>query len=292
MIETYYIGAYWGARQEDAQTCAQRLATLVQLLQPVDPLLASWFRSAKSLKQSLTRPLELELSRLQAHVQRSLMRDDRRQPMEDLGFSFTLWNGQQGGNHTFLRVACGGYWEQVSNYCVLKAPFEGPGSERVLTTSFQVQALRALALAWDPDWGAALSSVHRDIIEKKSPDVWLGWVTYLSRRLGRVPPLPAPVRIEPVENRARSSSSPPSALPLPTPSTWPWPSACASCSTVPGCCASLLPRLRPRCGWRGRRERRAPELKRRGAPTSVGVIYATLRTGGRPLMRASVRVST
>ena len=28
-----------------------------------------------------------------------------------------------------------------------------------------------------------------------------GWVTYLSRRLGRVPPLPAPVRIEPVEDK-------------------------------------------------------------------------------------------
>jgi hypothetical protein len=26
----------------------------------------------------------------------------------------------------------------------------------------------------------------------------MGWVTYVSRRQGRVPPLPAPVRIEPV----------------------------------------------------------------------------------------------
>jgi hypothetical protein len=47
----------------------------------------------------------------------------------------------------------------------------------------------------------AISDAHRDIIEKKSPDVWVGWVTYLSRRLGRVPPLPAPVRIEPVEDK-------------------------------------------------------------------------------------------
>jgi hypothetical protein len=29
-------------------------------------------------------------------------------------------------------------------------------------------------------------------------EVEVGWLTYLSRRLGRVPPLPAPVRIEPV----------------------------------------------------------------------------------------------
>ena len=58
--------------------------------------------------------------------------------------------------------------------------------------------LRAIATAWDPDWGVAISNVHRDIIEKKCPNVLVGWVTYLSRRLGRVPSLPAPVRIEPV----------------------------------------------------------------------------------------------
>ncbi|MFL5350152.1 MAG: immunity 52 family protein [Hyalangium sp.] len=201
MIETYYIGAYWGARKEDAEACARRLATLVQLLAPVDPLFASWFKGSKSLKQSLTRPLELELSSLQKYIQRNLMRDDRRQPMEDLGFNLGLWNGRQGGNDAWLSIGCGGYWEQVSNRCVLRAPDEGPGSERVLTTAFQTQALRALATAWDPDWGAAVSNVHRDIIEKKSPDIWVGWVTYLSRRLGRVPPLPAPVRIEPVEDQ-------------------------------------------------------------------------------------------
>ncbi|MFL5344014.1 MAG: immunity 52 family protein [Hyalangium sp.] len=201
MIETYYIGAYWGARKEDAQACARRIATLVQLLQPVDLLFASWFKGAKSLKQSLTRPLELEFSSLQEYVQRNLMRDDRRQPMEDLGFSISLWNGQQGGNHAFLRIACGGYWEQVSNSCVLIAPDEGPGAERVLTTDFQVQALRALATAWDPDWEVAMSHAHRDIIEKKCPDVLVGWITYLSRRLGRVPPLPAPVRIESVGDK-------------------------------------------------------------------------------------------
>jgi hypothetical protein len=201
MLETYYIGAYWGARKEDAQACARRMATVVQLLQPVDPLFASWFKGSKSLKQALQRPLELEPSSLQKYIQRNLMRDDRRQPMEDLGFSVGLWNGCQGGNDAWLTIFCGGYWEQVSNSCVLDAPCKGPASERVLTTPFQVQSLRALATAWEPDWGVAMSHAHREIIEKKCPGVLVGWVTYLSRRLGRVPPLPAPVRIEPVEDK-------------------------------------------------------------------------------------------
>ncbi|WP_224241614.1 immunity 52 family protein [Hyalangium gracile] len=201
MIETYHIGTYWGARKEDAEECARRLVMVVQLLQPVDPLFASWFKSARSLKQSLTRPLELEVSSVQQYIQRYLMRDDRRQPMEDLGFSFGLWNGKQGENHAWLSIACGGYWEQVTNRCVLDAPNEGPGVERVLTEPFQVAALRALVTAWDPDWGAAISTAYRDMSKTQYLGAKVGWVTYFSRRLGRVPPLPAPVRIEPVEDQ-------------------------------------------------------------------------------------------
>jgi hypothetical protein len=167
----------------------------------MDPLFASWFKGAKSLKESLKRPLDLELSSLQKYVQSRIMRDSARKPINDLGFSVGLWNGNQGGNHAWLSIGCGGYSEYTGNRCVLSAPYEGPGSERVLTAPFQAQALRALATAWDPDWGVGISDAHRDIIEKKCPDVLVGWVTYLSRRLGRVPPLPAPVRIEPVEDK-------------------------------------------------------------------------------------------
>jgi hypothetical protein len=201
MGETYYIGAYWGERREDAEACARRTAALVQSLMPMDPLFASWFRSAKSRKQALQQPLELELSSLQQHIQRKIMRDSRRKPMEDLGFRVGLWNGYQGGNDAWLQVACGGYSEWVGNRCVLNAPYKGPGSERALTTPFQVAALRAIATAWEPDWGVAMSHDLWDIIKEKCPNVRVGWVTYLSRRLGRVPPLPAPVRIEPVEDK-------------------------------------------------------------------------------------------
>ena len=131
-----------GARKEDAQECARRLATLVQLLQTRGSTSSRvGSRAAKSLKQSLTRPLELDIPSLQKYIQRNLMRDDRRQPMEDLGFSISLWNGAQGGNDALLSIGCGGYSERVGNRCVLDAPNEGPGLERVLTTPFQVASI-------------------------------------------------------------------------------------------------------------------------------------------------------
>ena len=198
MIETYYLGAYWGARQEDAGACAQRTAHMVRLLEPVDPLFARWFKSAKSLKESLKRPLDSDIDGLRKYIQRVVMKDDCRVPMPDGGFHLWLWNGESGGGDVWLSIGCGGYWEQANNRCVLRFPEEGLVGERVLSASFQTEVLRAICTAWEPDWGVATSNVLRDTLEKKSPEVQVGWVTYLSRRLGRVPPLPAPVRIEPV----------------------------------------------------------------------------------------------
>nr|WP_255651947.1 immunity 52 family protein [Corallococcus sp. AS-1-12] len=56
--------------------------------------------------------------------------------------------------------------------------------------------------SWEPDWALAGSSAYR--MQYREPDsapFSLGWITYLSRRCGTVPPLPAPVRIEPVEDK-------------------------------------------------------------------------------------------
>jgi hypothetical protein len=198
MIETYHLGAYWGPRQEDAEACAQRTAHMVRLLEPVDPLFARWFKSARSLKESLKRPLDSDLDGLRKYIQRVAMKDDRRVPMASLGFHLWLWNGESGGGDVWLDLSCGGYSERVPNCCVLRTPNEGPSGARVLTSTFQAAVLRAIATAWDPDWGEALSEAHRDLMKDKRTDVLVGWVTYLSRRLGRVPPLPAPVQIEPV----------------------------------------------------------------------------------------------
>jgi hypothetical protein len=62
-----------------------------------------------------------------------------------------------------------------------------------------------MASAWDVDWALAITSWdHRELLsEEGRTGTFVGWVTSLSRRRGRVPPLPAPVRIEQVEDKGR-----------------------------------------------------------------------------------------
>jgi hypothetical protein len=63
--------------------------------------------------------------------------------------------------------------------------------------------LRAMAVAWEPEWGIVTTDTHREVAVKgfPHPGTFVGWMMYFSRMRGTVPPLPAPVRIEPVEDR-------------------------------------------------------------------------------------------
>jgi len=50
------------------------------------------------------------------------------------------------------------------------------------------------------DFGCFATGPYQDIIDADgNADVLPGWVTYFARNQGKVPPLPAPVLIEPVE---------------------------------------------------------------------------------------------
>jgi len=202
-LETYYAGAYWGPRKESPEECARRLELLLAALPHVDLSFTNWFIQAKSLEESLKRPLELTHAALTQWIKRGTMRSDGGKAMEDLGYSLGAWNGERNAyDASSVLIGCGRYHERGANRCLFHLPRRGPNAERVLTAPVLSGLVRSMALAWEPDRAVAMSHAHRDMVDKAGKtDVLLGWVTYLSRRRGTVPPLPAPVRIEPVEDK-------------------------------------------------------------------------------------------
>jgi hypothetical protein len=125
--------------------------------------------------------------------------DLNKQVIDSLGFSLEVWNQRPDARATRMSILCGGVSQKVSNVCLLYPPTEGEATERMLSAPVMAQVLECMATAWDPDWGVATSHAARELLsgdDDLSADV--GWVTYLARRRGTVPPLPAPVRIEPV----------------------------------------------------------------------------------------------
>lgn len=196
--ETYFAGAYWGARKESPEECARRAESFLTSLRTLDPSFARWFQQGKSRKDALTRPIEPTRAELE-----KIIRKGKDRVVEEIGFRFGAWNGASDDyDGTAFKVTCGGYSERVSNVCVLDLPSRGPNAERVLTAPVLSRVVRGMVMAWEPDSAAVMSSPHLQAVSKGGPPSrWLGWITYVARHRGMVPPLPAPVQIEPVEDK-------------------------------------------------------------------------------------------
>jgi hypothetical protein len=196
MMETYYAGSYWLARPESAEACARRAELFFHLLGRCDPAWTRWYEKADSFEEAR----RLQFTTDAANFQKLLAQEERQ--IGD-GFTFHLWTGDNLQETSLVDVVCGSANPRPPSSCVLRPYDEGPISERVLTASVMAEVLRAMALAWEPEWGVATSEAHRQMAVKGFPyaGTFVGWVMYFSRLRGTVPPLPTPVRIEPVEDK-------------------------------------------------------------------------------------------
>lgn len=62
--------------------------------------------------------------------------------------------------------------------------------------------MRAMVLAWDPDWGVIVpEEVRAHMIRTRTAFTYVGWLTYITRRWGEVPPLSEVQSIEPIEDK-------------------------------------------------------------------------------------------
>ncbi|QRN94738.1 immunity 52 family protein [Archangium violaceum] len=199
MKERYYVGAYWGPRQETALECARRAELFFLMLARCDPTFAQWYRAGRGAPRDLPgHPMPQEVKELEAlFLQGRIRTSSSRKVIEELGFSQIMWNAKKAA--TDIHLSCGAYspWGGP-NVCLLYPTTEEPIRKRLLRAPVLAQVLTSMVTAWDPDFAMATSSEMVNLVEKRKWEVRMGWLTYLSRRRGTLPPLPEPVRIEPV----------------------------------------------------------------------------------------------
>jgi Immunity protein 52 len=199
MSEWYYVGGYWGPRKETARECARRAELFFHMLARCDPTFTQWYRGGRGAPRgSPGHPVRPDVEEWEQLFLRGRNRTDvGKKVIEDLGFSEIVINHRNVA--TSIHLDCGEYspWGG-GNTCLIYPPNEGPVRERILSTPVLAGVLTSVATAWDPDFAVATSTEMNDLVEKQQREVRVGWLTYLSRRLGKLPPLPAPVRIEPV----------------------------------------------------------------------------------------------
>ncbi|MFY0571192.1 immunity 52 family protein [Archangium lansingense] len=195
-LESYYAGAYWAARRESAEECARRAERFFSLLSLCDPIYTRWFEQADSRKKALQ--LQFEPTS-ETFVRFFGKRKYKEGPH---GFSFSAWTGNEEGHGGLLMMSCGSAFEGQSNRCLLYLPSQEPEKERILRAPVLTQMMHAMVLAWEPDWGVITPGDFRDSLSQPGhTGTFVGWLTYVSRNRGEVPPLPEPVRVQPVEDK-------------------------------------------------------------------------------------------
>lgn len=183
MSDTFYVGGYWGPRQESVVDCARRLSRFMAMLARVHPLFATWYEKGRSREAALTHQVDPSIERLQGLLRAGQAHrdDEHRSVMSDLGFSVGLWNGQP--TEVALTASCGASAAApglTSNVVTMDLPEpEGEG----LTAYHRDVALglvRALVIAWQPSWCTYTSDRLRSLYAADPEDVVVGWSTYIS----------------------------------------------------------------------------------------------------------------
>jgi len=196
MSEIYYVAAYWGGRRESAEECAHRAATFFGLLSACHSDYGRWYEKAGSRKKALQ--FQVEPTR-ETFVR--FFSKKRYQSGND-GFSFEAWTGHPDNQGGMVLLGCGEGGERVTNLVQLYCPSEAPGRDRLVTRPVLSDVVRAMVVAWEPDWAVVTPRSFREqASETQLPGTFVGWMTYYSRQWGDVPTLPEPAQVEPVEDK-------------------------------------------------------------------------------------------
>ncbi|NOK11968.1 immunity 52 family protein [Corallococcus exercitus] len=192
MTESYFAGAYWKGRSESVEQCARRASAFFQFLGRIEPTWNRWCETAESFEEAARKQVATDVDSLRKHF-------NRKDCQLGDAFQYWLWAGARPDETSKVSGTCGSADLWTPSSCVLSPPEQGPLSERILTATMLSQMLREMAHIWEPEFGLATSTDHLVSISSRPKMGTLpGWVMYFSRQRGTVPPLPAPVRVEPV----------------------------------------------------------------------------------------------
>jgi hypothetical protein len=150
----YFVGAYWGAREESQRECAVRVAAFLEALAREGIGLSQWYKKAKSRKAPLV-ALPKGVAELEPLLKAN-RRDIGGDVIADLGFSVSAWTGPEAKAVGSLSVKCGAYCSvigMISNAVVVSFESSSPPD-----LEFLQEILRAAVSAFDPEDAVVNSS--------------------------------------------------------------------------------------------------------------------------------------
>jgi hypothetical protein len=175
MTESTYAGAYWRARGESLAACADRTWLLLTRVKEISPLFEQWYPKKRSA-QELTASSIKNIDEVQAMLSKNRSRrDDNGEIIEQLGFSFNAWNGEDDESKSLdVSIHLGATSVRVKNNLVIRMP---RGSNRL--SEQQNQALLKMIIeVVDPEYATISSHQCREKLSVGKEFVF-GWEGYV-----------------------------------------------------------------------------------------------------------------
>jgi hypothetical protein len=195
-VNRYFLGAYWSARRESIDECADRLLRFFAALTPCDPSLAQWFKLGRSRRQALQHSVDVaDRKSLRELLERGRhWTDFDKRLIDDLGFSLALWNGADTSTSAQLTSLCGSYCDTAVNNVVLLLPHV---LGRLSNAGRMRAVLAAAATAWEPDWAGIMSDDATATRRRDKRAPFVDWMLYVNHKwLPKVPQLAPPASSE------------------------------------------------------------------------------------------------
>lgn len=201
--EVYRLHVCWSPRPEGTQSCALRLARMLEGLVKVHWAFAHWNKQAYSRaaanQSAWAMPPDVEeLTRVFEKGRQ--YKDAPRELWPEMGYSVSAWNGRDRPYGVSLSLSPGAFTlnRPLPNTVDLSFNQAGPGNADLISVAALKPAMLALVAAWEPDCGNLVCWDYwrRLFGDRRYPMFRSGWMTYLAPRYAsRVTP-PAAAIVE------------------------------------------------------------------------------------------------
>jgi len=185
LLLPYIVAAYWGPRQESAETCAKHVWHLLEAFAKISPVFEDWDVLGTS-DRKYSRVLSEQQILSEILLRRP--RNDQNELVPQLGFTIDLI-ATPTGTHRWtekvgLHLSCGRYtmpgYSFVPNMCVIELPEVGPAAERLLHLRTLQSINRRLYSQFSPNYIVTTTrnqQVRYRQIHPLGPEI--GWLTLL-----------------------------------------------------------------------------------------------------------------
>lgn len=165
-----FAGAYWVARTESRSEVAERLVAFARGIAEASARLQGWYRTGRPEADASRHLIGVNVDSVARELKVN-RRDIGREPIPELGFSFSAWNGVDVSLHAVL-----GAYARVGLNCVVLDAEVAPGTEG-FDESVWRRVIQGLVDAFEPEHAAVVNG------ERWPPDgsrPWeRGWLRYV-----------------------------------------------------------------------------------------------------------------